>query len=272
MSKYRIFNNDCMDTMNCMIQYNQKADIILTSPPYNTGRSCTNEDSRKHHRSRYDVYIEAKTQDEYCQWCIDLFNKFDEILVENGVVLWNVSYGSDSESPEGIGQMWLSIADIIRNTNFMVADRIIWKKKSALPNNRSSNKLTRIVEDVFVFCRKNEYKTFTANKEVSKVGSNGSTYYKNYFNFIEAKNNDGSCDLNKATFSSELVGGLLDLYAKPNSVIYDPFNGTGTTGVACIERDFSYYGSEISEAQCKYSRERLQNLTDEIVDIFKITT
>ena len=129
---------------------------------------------------------------------------------ENGCVLWNVSYGSDATvNTEAIGLMWLSIADIIRQTNFTVADRIVWKKASSLPNNVSKNKLTRIVEDVFVFCRKGEYKTFNCNKEVSSIGKNGQTFYKNTFNFIEAKNNDGSCKLNKATYSSDLCKQLL---------------------------------------------------------------
>ena len=141
---------------------------------------------------------------------VDIFNKIDNILSENGVVLWNISYGSDaSVNTESIGLMWLSIADIIRNTNFTVADRIIWKKNNALPNNVSKNKLTRICEDIFVFVRKNEYKTFNANKKVSSISKTGQKYYENIFNFIEAKNNDGSCKLNKATFSSDLVGGVI---------------------------------------------------------------
>lgn len=113
------------------------------------------------------------------------------MLNKDGVILWNVSYGSDATvNTESIGLVWLSIADIIKNTDFTVADRIIWKKSSALPNNVSKNKLTGIVEDVFVFCRKEEYKTFNANKEISSIGKNGQTFYKNYYSFIEAKNND----------------------------------------------------------------------------------
>ena len=50
---------------------------------------------------------------------------------------------------------------------------------------------------------------------------------------IEAKNNDGSCELNKATYSSELCEKLLKIYAPKNAVIYDPFMGSGTLPVAC---------------------------------------
>lgn len=257
---YKIFNEDCIATMKKMQKFNHKVDIVLTSPPYNTGRPSTSERSRENNEGRYDVHLDTMSQNEYCNWCIDLFNRFNNILSENGVVLWNVSYGSDaSVNTESIGLIWLAIADIIRNTEFTVADRIIWKKSSALPNNVSKNKLTRIVEDVFVFVRKNEYKTFNCNKEVSSIGKNGQQFYKNYYNFIEAKNNDGSCKLNKATYSSDLCMQLLSLYGKENNTVYDPFNGTGTTGVACKKLGMNYFGSEISKAQCEYSIDRINN-------------
>ena len=188
---------------------------------------------------------------------VKLFNEFDRIVKENGCVLYNISYGS-----ENTHLMWLVIADIIRKTGWTVADDIIWKKKSAIPNNRSSNKLTRIVEHIFVFCRKNEFHTFNCNKEVVSLSKVGQKNYKNYFNFIEAKNNDGANPLNKATYSSDLCGKLLNLYFREGDVIYDPFSGTGTTGVACLHLGMKYIGSEISRAQCDYSIERLEKVKE----------
>lgn len=258
--KFKIFNEDCIKTMQNMKKFNHKNNIILTSPPYNTGRPSTSERSRDNNEGRYDVHLDTMTVDEYCNWCVELFNNFDNILSENGVVLWNVSYGNDSTvNTESIGLMWLAVADIIRKTNFTIADRIVWKKSSAMPNNVSKNKLTRITEDVYVFVRKSEFKTFNCNKEVSKIGKNGQTFYKNYFNYIEAKNNDGSCKLNKATYSSDLCEQLLSLYGNKGEVVYDPFNGTGTTGVACKRLGMNYFGSEISKAQVEYSIDRINN-------------
>lgn len=254
-----IRNEDCFVTMANM---GERVDLILTSPPYNTGRPSNSERSRNNREGRYDIHIDNMTQDDYCKWCVDVFNAYDKILKENGVVLWNVSYGSDgSVNTESIGLMWLSIADIIRNTNFTVADRIIWKKKSALPNNVSSNKLTRIVEDVFVFCRKSEYKTFITNKQVKSIGKTGQKFYENVFNFVEANNNDGVCKLNKATFSTELVLKLLEMYLPKNvdAIVYDSFAGTCTTAVACDKYGVNCICSELSEEQCKFGRERVCN-------------
>ena len=262
MSIIKFVQDDCIHFMNMLSEKNRKVDVVLTSPPYNTSRPSS-ERSMKNHEGRYKVYDDLKTGEEYCDWCVNIFNHIDTILKPNGVVLWNVSYGTDATiNTEGIGLMWNSISDIIRHTNFTVADKIVWKKKSALPNNVSPNKLTRICEEVFVFCRKSEYKTFHANKEVSKIGKNGQQFYKVLYNFIEAPNNDGSTSLNKATYSSNLCVQLLNMYAPKNGLVYDPFMGTGTTGIACEILNLNCIGTEIDTEQVEYSKERLNKFRE----------
>ena len=251
-----IYNENCLETM----KHIDKVDLILTSPPYNTGKNTNSKTARDNWDARYDIHIDNLSQEDYCKWCVNIFNNFDRILKSNGVVIWNISYSSNNTSAkDAVGNMWLSIADIIRYTSFTVADRIIWKKKSALPNNSSSNKLTRIVEDIFIFCRDNEYNTFISNKQVKSVSKVGQKFYENIFNFIEAKNNDGACSLNKATFSSELVLKLLNIYMpkEETGIVYDPFAGTCTTAVACKEYGVSCICSELSEKQCEYGRQRI---------------
>lgn len=257
----KIFNEKCEYTMEKMLKYNQFVDIILTSPPYNTGRNNKTQKSIDNNDGRYDVHVDTLDKSDYRKWCVHLFNQFDKILNKNGVILWQVSYGNDNTvNKEGIGLMWLTLADIIENTEFTIADRIVWKKKTAIPCNTSSNKLTRITEDIYVFCRKDEFKTFNANKAVASVSHRGQKFYENIFNFIEAPNNDGTCKLNKATYSSELCEKLLKIYANNSSVIYDPFMGTGTTGVACKKMGLKCFGSEISERQCEYAGKRIEQL------------
>lgn len=261
--KNKIFVEDCFETMN-KIKDNEIS-IILTSPPYNTARNGNTELSRKNHWSRYDVYVDTGSHEEYKQWTQNLFNEFDRILCENGVILYNINYGSDGKSCS-CDDLIDTIHSISTNTNFMVADILVWKKNSALPNNSSSNKCTRIFEFIFILCRKSENKTFTSNKQVKSISSKGQKYYTNMFNYIEAPNNDGSCNLNKATFSSDLVFKLLEMYAGDNSgIVYDPFMGTGTTAVGVklfnkkYEKNYSYLGSELSADQVKFAENRIKN-------------
>ena len=254
-----IINGDSIEVLKNWNK--EKVDLILTSPPYNTSRRGNSEKSMKNHEARYVNMIESRTAKEYAHWICDLFNLMDTVLQENGTIIWNVSYSSASSASEFecVNSMWYSIAEIIENTPFMVADKLVWKKSAALPNNVSPNKLTRICEDVFVFCRKNEYKTFKANKQVKSTSKTGQKYYENIYNFIEAPNNDGSNSLNKATYSTEFAMKCLQIYAQDGATVLDPFMGTGTTLNACKQMGLNGIGIEISKEQCDFANERLAN-------------
>ena len=252
-----IYNEDCITTMSEHISPNS-VDIILTSPPYNTARSnCDfhNDTKKGRYTVRYVDFNDNKTADEYCQWTLGIFNEFDKILKKNGVVLYNLSYGKHTHE-----SFFLLIGEILRNTEFTVADKITWKKKTAVPNTASPNKLTRICEDVYVFVRKNEYDTFTANKKIVSLsrGTNQKNY-ENVYNYIEAKNNDGVCKIHKATYSTEFCEKLLKIYGRDGFIVYDPFIGTGTTAIAARNLNMSYIGSEIYEDYYKLTLERLDN-------------
>jgi len=175
---------DCKITMNKM--KNNLVDLILTSPPYNmTKRKGGYADKEK----RYDQYNDWRSEKEYNEWTVDIFKKFDEILNKNGVVLYNFSYSIENPSLP-----YTMISSIINETNFTVADTIIWKKNTAIPHPASYNRLNRIVEFIFVIVRKNEIKTFNCYKNVTKISPKGQKYYEVIDNFITAKNNDKSTD------------------------------------------------------------------------------
>lgn len=231
-------------------------DVILTSPPYNNSRLRNDEDTEKGigYHKKYDVYQDVKSTQEYCDWIVSIFNQFDKILKNNGVVLWNTSYQAENNECA----VWLSISDIIRKTNFCVVDHIIWKKKSTIPITQK-NKLSKICEDVFVFARKDEWLDFNANKEYLKDSKTGQHYYKPIYNIIEAQNNDEKCPFNSATFSTDFVKKLLKIYATKNAIVYDCFMGSGTTALACKQMGLNYIGSEISPNQVEWAENRVKN-------------
>ncbi|MEG1087565.1 MAG: site-specific DNA-methyltransferase [Cetobacterium sp.] len=244
----KVIQGDCLNVMKtiegCVV------DCVMTSPPYNNSRNTKRLDT---HEGRYDVHIDKMDNNTYIKWTLDIFNQFDRLLKKDGVVLYNINYGS-----ENLDLLWLLMSDLILKSNFMIADVITWKKKTALPNNTSKNKLTRITEFVFVICRKSEVNSFNSNKRITKTREdNGQNYYENIYNFVEAKNNDGSNKLNKATYSTDFCKQILEKYISEGTVL-DPFNGTGTTGLACCELGLNYIGIELSEAQCELSLQRIK--------------
>jgi site-specific DNA-methyltransferase (adenine-specific) len=244
----KIYNEDCMKTMEEL----RDVDVVITSPPYNTSRKGSSLDAADVN-IRYDEFDDCRPNEEYIAWTNDIFNAFDKTLKPNGCILYNLSYSS-----ENIALMWLTVASVMQNTPFTIADCIIWKKKSAAPNSESTNKLTRICEFVFVFCRKTELSTFNCYKEKGVQRPNGQQHYKNYFNFLEAPNNDEVCPIHKATYSTILCRKLMLLYSKEGDTIYDPFMGTGTTAIACIREKRNYVGSELSPRYIDWAVKRIK--------------
>lgn len=260
LKDFKIHNEDCLNTMT---RLSHDVDLIVTSPPYNmTSRPGGAADS-----GRYDVYTDWKTEPEYLDWTVNIFNNFNNILKKNSVVLYNFSYSVENPSLP-----YKLVATIEKDTNFTLVDTIIWKKTAGMPFATNKYRLSRNWEFIWVFVRKSEIDTFNTHKGVVKVSDTGQSYYNVFYNMIEARNNDSSTHkLNQATYSSDMVLKLFDIYCDNGYTVYDPFNGTGTTGYACkISRlkDLTYIGSEISKDQCEYSIERIKNETELTIDSF----
>jgi len=259
----KIYNEDCFETMRKMDP--KSISIVLTSPPYNmTQRKGGYADKYE----RYDVYNDWMEERYYIEWTIDLFKSFDNVVKNDRVVLYNFSYSIENPSlPYNL------VSAIQSNTNWCIADTIIWKKKNSIPHPASYNRLNRITEFIFVFCRKNELKTFKMFKNVVKTSKKGQKYYEIVDNFIEAKNNDKPTGINKATYSTELCKKLMNVYATDGDIVYDSFMGTGTTARACKSIGINFIGSEISKDQCEYAEKSVKSVEPIIIfdDIYPKT-
>ena len=252
-----IYNENCFETMKKMAENNIKVDVILTSPPYNMSKKRKGGFADS---GRYDLYKDNLEEEDYLKWTVDLFNKFDLILNKQRSIIYNFSYSIENPSLP-----YKLVTEIVKNTSFDLVDTIIWKKKCGLPFPANGKRLSRNWEYVFVFVRKDEINTYENNRRVKSVSEKTKQkYYEAIYNFVEAKNNDGKCPYNQATYSTELCDKLLDIYTQDNWIVYDPFMGSGTTAVSCKKRNLNYIGSEISSQQVEYANQRITQLNYEI--------
>lgn len=245
----KIFNEDCLVTMKKLPE--KCVDLVITSPPYNT---CVKRKGGPADIGKYDIYKDDKTEEEYINWTIEVFNGYDKIVKENRVVLYNFGYSIDNPSLP-----YTLVSGIVNNTSWQVVDTILWKKSNAMPHPASYNRLNRVYEFVWVFARKKEAKTFRMSKKIASISEKtGQKYYEIIDNLIEAKNNDGPNELNKATFSTDLVTKLIDMYGIEGDLVYDSFMGIGTTALGALEKKCTFIGSELSPNQCELANERIK--------------
>lgn len=229
----KIYNEDNLLTMNRMSD--KFINGIICSPPYN----INTKRSDCYYNNGYSDN-DNLTEEQYLTVRTNEFKEFERILKDDGVICYNISYHNENPILPT-----LLMAKVHQETNLTLADIITWKKPNAIPFQTSPTKLSRICELIYVFVKKDHLHTFKTNKEISKVNEKtGQSFYKNYTNIIEAKNNDGFRSNLKASFSSELVEKLIHIYFPEGSLIFDPFCGIGTTVKGCINKKCGFIGSE----------------------------
>tara|TARA_B100001287_G_scaffold268913_1_gene265753 strand:- start:3694 stop:4617 length:924 start_codon:yes stop_codon:yes gene_type:complete len=242
----------CGDTVETMGKINEGTiDLILTSPPY---LASIRQDNHKYPGAK-DQIKDNQSVDDYLEWIVQNFKQYERILKKDGVVVFNFSYTTFNPSLP-----YFLINEVFNHTDFRIYDTFAWKKKSAMPVSGHPNRVTRIVEMVYIFA-KTPY--FKANKTVSSVSRTGQKYYNNYYNFIEARNNDGKVEGHEATFSTDFASFFIDLYSKENEIVLDNFSGTGTTPYASSKMNRQYIGIDLVEKFCDYARNRISKLYKE---------
>ncbi len=229
-----IYNEDCQITLQ---RFEDKSiDGIITSPPYNLNV----ERSDCYYDNGYSE-LDQLSEKEYLEIRTAEFKEFSRVIKDDGVICYNISYAKENPILP-----ILLITKIHNETDLTLADIICWKKNHAIPFQTSPTKLSRTTELIYIIVKKDRLHTFKTNKKVSKINKKtGQKFYKNYTNYIKAKNNDGYKSKLKATFSQDLVDQLIYIYFPKGSVIYDPFTGIGTTQLSCIKNECLYLGSEI---------------------------
>lgn len=244
-----IYNQENLETMKNIPD--KFVSGIITSPPYNY---CI---------KRKDVYynngysdIDNLSEEEYIQLRLSEFKEFSRILDDRGVICYNISYHNENPILPT-----LLISEIHKNTDLTVADIITWKKSNAIPFQTSPTKLSRLCELIYVIVKKDHLHDFKTNKQISTINEKtGQKFYKNYVNFIEAKNNDGIKSKLKAAYSEDLVKNLIHIYFKEGSIIYDPFSGLGTTARSCIKSNLNFIGSELDQEIFNQSLELIEKI------------
>lgn len=248
MKKNIIYNENCLLTLKGL--FDNTINGIITSPPYN----INTERSDCYYNNGYSE-LDGESEEEYLSLRLNEFKEFSRVLMEDGVICYNISYAKENPILPT-----LLVSKVHLETYLTLADIICWKKSHAIPFQTSPTKLSRITELIYIFVKKNKLHDFRTNKQISKINEKtGQKFYKNYVNLIEAKNNDGyKCKL-KASFSQELVDKLIHIYFPKDSLIYDPFSGIGTTALSCVKNNCNYLGSEINEEFYNISIQRLNN-------------
>ena len=180
----------------------------------------------------------------------------------------------DSCKPKDlIGIPWM-FAFAMRDDGWYLRQDIIWKKPNPMPES-VKDRFTKSHEYIFLFSKCSKYYfDIDATMEVSKTYKDKlkyetlfgeSTEYKKEYKLRHKRDVWDICVTSgltehHAAYPTEIVENCILSGCKPNGVVLDPFNGSGTTGIVANELERDYIGIELSKKYFDLTKERFDSI------------
>lgn len=251
MKTNKIYNENCLDTMAKMPD--NFIDLTVTSPPYNVDLG-----NNKFNKNPYNLYNDNKDHCEYISWIRDIFKEVHTKTKSGGRCVINIGDGKNGGVPthsdiiqlmtQDIG--WLPITTIIWNKN-QVAGRTAWGSFQS----PASPSFPTPFEYIMVFAKEHKKLQYKGESDLGK--ENFIKWAYGIWNMApETRMKDFG---HPAMFPEELVRRCLEMFSWKNSLVYDPFMGSGTTAKMAIIQNRNFIGSEISKEYCEIAEQRIKS-------------
>ena len=161
-------------------------------------------------------------------------------------------------TPEGlkpkdlVGVPW-RLAFALQAQGWHLRSDIIWHKPNCQPES-VKDRPTRAHEYLFLLSKSEKYYyDFEASSEPTKE-RNG---YKNK-RTVWSLNTEPFNGAHFAVFPTSLVRPCVSIGSKPNSIVLDPFFGSGTVGEVCLQTNRRCVGIELNPEYTKIAKKRIQ--------------
>ena len=248
----QILPGDCSTVLKTLPD--ASVDFIFTSPPYADNRKKTYQG------------IPIK---DYVDWFLPLSKELLRVLKPQGSFVLNIK----ERAVNGERQTYvLELILAMKEQGWFWTEEYIWHKKNCYPG-KWPNRFRDAWERCLHFTKGKKFKMFQkavmvpmgewANKRLARLSETdkirdeshvGSGFGKNVSHWVdrdyayptnvlhmatECANREHS-----ATFPVQLPSWFIKLFTEEGDVVLDPFMGSGTTAVACIELNRHYLGIE----------------------------
>ena len=245
LEENRIYNEDCLDTLERM--EDSLLDLTVTSPPYNVSLD-------------YNTYDDNKKHDDYIEWLSEIFSMIYLKTKVGGRCVINIGDGKNGSVPTHS-----DIIQMMKEIGWIPMTTIIWDKcqthsRTAWGSYKSPScpSFPTPFEYILVFCKETrklqwEGETDLTNNEFVR---NSLAIWKFGTEHLQELGHP-------AAFPVELPKRCIRMFAYKNSLIYDPFMGSGTTAIAAYQYECRFIGSEISEEYCKIAESRIRPLLEQ---------
>lgn len=228
-------------------------DLIITSPPYNIGKEYEKNNKQ--------------SLDEYLAWQERIIHKIHSRLKDGGSICWEV--GNYVENGH-IVPLDIELHPIFRKLGLKLRNRIVWRFGHGL---HSQKRFSGRYEMVMWYTKGDDY---TFNLDAVRIPSKypGKKYYKGpsigaYSSHPDGKNPEDVWDnipnvkgnhvektIHPCQYPVGLVERLILALSNEGDLVFDPFSGVGSAGVAAALHKRRFWGCEHMDTYVKVASER----------------
>ncbi len=263
---YQILNGDSLKILKGI--EDKKFDLIITSPPYNVGKSYETKTS-------IEKYLESQE---------GIINELVRTLSDKGNLCWQVGNYVDKGE---IFPLDIYYYQIFKKHGLKLRNRIIWHFGHGL---HASNRFSGRYETILWFSKTNDYIFNLDNVRVpskypgklhfkgakkgqpsgNPLGKNPSDIWEiiandwetSMWNIPNVKSNHPEKTGHPCQFPIELVERCVLALTNENSWVLDPFSGVGSTVIGSIKNNRNAIGIEKEEEYCNIARKRIEELNE----------
>ena len=228
-----IYNEDCLEGMKRIPD--GSIDCIITSPPYNLGGDFHTfvAGKRVTYGDYNSPYQDKLGEQDYQQWQVKLLNECYRVLKQDGFMFYN-------HKNRIVENNIITPFTWIHQTDFLINQVVVMNLKST--PNVDKRRFFPVHELIFVLSKDKK----------SKLNN-----VENLTDVWEMKKVSRKVSGHPATFHEELPRRCVLSSTSENDTVLDPFMGSGTTAIACLNTNRNFIGFEVSKEYFEIANERI---------------
>ncbi len=241
--KWSILNVDVMDGLESVRDEHGPARLIFTDPPYNIGIDYGEGGD-----------ADRLTDSAYMKWVRNWFALCWDCLTDDGS-LW-VMIGDEYAAEYAVD---------LKATGFTIRSWVKWYETFGVncssKFNRTSRHIFYAVKDAGSFVFNPEAVTRPSDRQTKYGDTRAASGGKLWDDVWQIARLTGTCAERIPDFPTQLPLALVEpivlCASMPGDLVVDPFNGSGTTGVASVRNGRKYVGIEKSEVFADIATKRI---------------
>ena len=240
-SELLLFQNDCLEILPCLPE--NSIDMIYSDPPYllsSGGTTCQSGKMVSVNKGKWD---KPSTFEENHNFNLNWLSECQRVLKKDATI-W----------VSGTSHNIFSVGYAMQSLGFRILNDIVWKKTNPPPN-LGCRCFTHSSEWILWASKSKKSKHIFHYSEMKKEA--GGKQMKNIWEFQSPSKKEKEQGKHPTQKPISLIDRIIRASTIEGDIVLDPFNGSGTTGIASYRLKRKYIGIEQNKEFIGLSEKRL---------------